>query len=509
LSGFSYSFSIENNAANINLVSSVDSYTSLELCDLRNFTFLNQTYSFPHEKIDWNFDEYGKLWTYNLCYFDFLNQRDISKDDGIDLVNHFIDNISEVKDGLEPFPISLRGINWVKFLLRHNLRDSRVDASLYAQYQILLDNLEYHLLGNHLLENGFSLLFGAYYFNDKKLYSKAEKILKIELNEQILEDGAHFELSPMYHQIMLFRMLDCLNLIQSNPELFNSSQSLKDLLIEKTTIMFSWLKRMTFSNGDIPLFNDSAFEIAPTPTELYDYAEKLNLNGLLSSVSTPPVLSVDSRTCGYRTIQKENYECILDIGHIGPDYIPGHAHADTFNFVLYIKREPFIIDTGLSTYEVSERRMEERGTSAHNTVVVKNSNSSEVWGGFRVANRAYITNVKESEYTIRATHNGYYKRFGVLHSREWLFEDDKIIINDSLNKKSEATAFLHFHPDVTEGMIADRILINNSKEKIQEYITKYQYAPEFNKLEDALMLKIPFIQTLTIEIGINIELKKV
>ena len=39
-----------------------------------------------------------------------------------------------------------------------------INQTLYNHYQLLLNNLEYHLLGNHLLENAFSLLFGAYYF---------------------------------------------------------------------------------------------------------------------------------------------------------------------------------------------------------------------------------------------------------------------------------------------------------------------------------------------------------
>ena len=32
-------------------------------------------------------------------------------------------------------------------------------------------------MGNHLLENGYSLLFEAYYFKDDILYAKAEKTL--------------------------------------------------------------------------------------------------------------------------------------------------------------------------------------------------------------------------------------------------------------------------------------------------------------------------------------------
>ena len=44
----------------------------------RTFTFLNISHNFQ-EKIDWNYNEYGKLWTYNLNYFDFLNQKTINK----------------------------------------------------------------------------------------------------------------------------------------------------------------------------------------------------------------------------------------------------------------------------------------------------------------------------------------------------------------------------------------------------------------------------------------------
>ena len=93
---------------------------------------------------------------------------------------------------------------------------------------------------------------------------------------------------------------------------------------------------------------------------------------------------------GYRKISNDNYECVVDIGNIGSDYMPGHAHADTFNFELRIDGNPFIVDTGLSTYEASDRRNKERGTVSHNTVEVAEKDSSEIWNGFRVANRAKI-----------------------------------------------------------------------------------------------------------------------
>ena len=124
------------------------------------FRFLNITHKFE-DKIDWNYDAFGKLWTYNLNYFDFLNQSFIKASEAVMLMKDYVERTEELKDGLEPYPVSLRCINWIKYLSKENIRDEVLDKSLYNQYLRLLDNLEYHLLGNHLLENGLSLLFGA------------------------------------------------------------------------------------------------------------------------------------------------------------------------------------------------------------------------------------------------------------------------------------------------------------------------------------------------------------
>jgi hypothetical protein len=476
LIGFEYKFLKESYSTSLKLTKFCDSYSFYHD---KEFDFLNLSKKFEN-KIDWNYSEYGKLWTYNLTYFEYLKEKS-----DVSLIYDFINNIENIKDGLDPFPISLRGINWIKFLSYHNIKDKNVDDSLYAQYYILMNNLEYHLLGNHLLENGFSLLFGAYHFQDEKLYKKAKNILQSELDEQILDDGGHFELSPMYHQIMLFRVLDCINLVHHNSW---KSQELLKFLTNKAELMLGWLENMTFRNGNTPLLNDNANCIAPTSKELFKYATDLKLN----------IEKLPLNGSGYKKIDKDKYECIVDIGHIGPDYIPGHAHSDTFNFELYINEKPFIVDSGLSTYETNERRTLERSTSSHNTVEVNGTNQSEVWAGFRVANRAYVTDVVEGIDSIKATHDGYKKKFGVVHAREWIFEEDKIIINDSLNKESEAVAMLHFHPKVTEEDIRERVIIKNSKLNIKHY----SFAPEFNKLEKALVVEMPFKKDLTIEIKI-------
>ena len=341
LTRFQYPLQIEKNGYPVVLKPSI-----IKSCSLDNykFTFLHQSRKFNNNVVDWDFINFGKLWTYNLNYFDYLLQPGLKQEEGWRLINDYISKLDTNSIGLEAYPISLRSINWIKFISQGSSPNSelltlnpQISNSLYAQYLILLDNLEYHLLGNHLLENGFSLLFGAFFFNDYHLYTKAEEIITKQLKEQILDDGGHFELSPMYHQIILDRLLDCINLL-SNNEQFEKQEKLLAFMQDKSIEMLKWINCMTFSNGLIPLLNDSTPGIAPNTEELNNYALRLEI------LSQSTFREIRQNSCnsylkgsGYRRFDGANYECILDVGHIGSEYQPGHAHADTFNFVLNIK----------------------------------------------------------------------------------------------------------------------------------------------------------------------------
>ena len=465
LTGHSYPLSIPQEGHPLELVRGCPSSVICQPSS-KTFTFLNQTHTFKGS-IDWNFSKYGKLWAYNLNYFDYLQQSEITKKEGLSLIRDFIEQMEINTEGLEPYPISLRGINWITFLSKYDIKDSKIDASLYAQYQILLDNLEYHLLGNHLLENGCSLLFGAYYFQDKELYSKAKVILRNELEEQILNDGGHFERSTMYHCIMLERLLDCYNVVVNNR--WGRGNELEEILKEKVKIMLGWLERMTVDRRllteeqsdspvagqrssvlpQLPLLNDATKGIAPSVEEIFDYADRLGIESKEVTLS-------DS---GYRRYSTEEFDLLCDVGNIGPDHQPGHAHSDTLSFVLYYEGNPIIIDPGISTYEKNERRKLERSTAFHNTIQVGDIEQSEVWGGFRVGRRAKIIQRKEEirpeVKRLTSSHDGY-KKWGIIHERQWEVDEDsnKLTINDWLKGESDKRRYfnLHFSPTL-EGNI--------------------------------------------------------
>lgn len=460
--------------------------TNTSYKNVNSFNFLNTPHSFV-QKIDWNYSSMGKLWTYNLNYFDFLHQAHLSTEEGIKLMMDFGNQYETIVDGLEPYPTSLRVMNWVKFLSLRKIENLEIDKIIYSDLSRLQCNIEYHLLGNHLLENGFALLFGAYHFQDIKLLDKSKGILIPELEEQILDDGAHFELSPMYHQIILTRVLDAINLISNNESL--DFEGLNFALEKKAKQMLGWLNKITFSNGDVPHVNDSTWDIAPSTASIAQYAQ---------SHSIDPI-DVKLSACGYRKYSESNYELIIDVGKIGPEYIPGHAHSDTLNFVLYHQGKPIIVDTGITTYEKNGIRQLERSTASHNTVMIDNMEQSQIWGGFRVAKRAKCKIIEESRTTLRASHNGY-RKAGIIHNRSFDLFEDKIIIEDNLTKKTNGRAFLHFHPDIAITLhdnyingIFGEIKIEGA-EKIKN--DKYLYSMGFHRTKEATVVIIQFRQNL-------------
>jgi hypothetical protein len=402
----------------------------------------------------------------------------MNKGTGLNLIHDYINRYKEIRVGYDSYPVSLRNLFWIRFVSKHSIHDEQIDAFLYDTYTILSRNIEYHLLGNHVLENAFSLLFGAYYFHDQKLYHTVYRLLRDELDEQILSDGAHFELSPMYHQIILYRLLDAINLVQHN-ERFADQDSLLAYMRNKALSMLQWLQIITFSNGTIPLLNDAAPGIAPSTQELNQYALNLKLvtpDALEDIRHKPPTLSQS----GYRCFKNDHYECIVDIGQIGPSYQSGHAHADSLNFVLNVNNKPVIVDTGISTYDPGKVRLYERGTAAHNTVTVSDCNSSEVWSSFSVARRAKVRIIEENVEHIIAEHDGY-KRLDTIHRRQWDFTDKQIMITDYLiGKMVTGNAYLHIAAGYT-------LLRHDSSVKIENMVITFEHANNI----DVIQTEIP------------------
>ncbi|HAH0996560.1 TPA: heparinase, partial [Escherichia coli] len=284
--------------------------------------------------------------------------------------------------------------------------------SLYQQVNALEQQLEYHLLGNHLFSNAKALLFAGLFFDGERAnfwIKKGLSILDKEITEQILPDGGYFELSPMYHNIILSDLLDLYNLSSVYPYDFMVKRRRKWLNIINS--MIQWGKHMSHPDGEISFFNDSAMKVAPSMDDIYAYAKALGIN--ISDVRMVPTTQFTYKhlyDSGYVSVVSQNIKAILDLAKVGPDYIPGHAHADTLSFEMSFFGLRVFVNSGTSVYGLGQERLRQRKTQSHNTVEVDGKDSSEIWGGFRVARRAYPSDPIISYddcLTISCGHDGY------------------------------------------------------------------------------------------------------
>jgi len=306
-------------------------------------------------------------------------------------------------------------------------------------------------LGNHLLADAKGLIFAGLFFagpEAEEWLAKGESLFFQQIGEQVLADGGHFERSPMYHAQVLEDVLDVANALNRGTE----------PLFPLMGRMHRWLEVMTHPDEEIALFNDAAFGDAAAPGCLAAYTADLSPGNkpskadlLDEATDSGPLISRLADT-GYVRVDCGDMTAFLDVAPIGPDYLPGHAHADTLTFELSIGWQRVVVDSGVSRYGEGAERLRQRGTAAHNTVMIDDQDSSEVWGGFRVARRAYPQDleIREAEGLVACSHDGYRRLPGKpVHRREWRFFADGLRIRDTIEGEfREASGRLHFHPGV-------------------------------------------------------------
>jgi uncharacterized heparinase superfamily protein len=418
------------------------------------FCFLNETHELSGE--GWDNPSRDKLWRYNLHYFDDLTARDAASraEWHRALIARWVrENRPGSGTGWEPYPTSLRIVNWIKWALSGNVLSPESTASLALQARWLAKRLETHLAGNHLFTNAKALVFAGLYFDGAEAtswFGMGMRLLHHEVPEQILPDGGQFERSPMYHALALEDMLDLCNVTAqfSGPATRRWQPAIDDWHA-RIGHMRHWLAAMSHPDGEISYFNDASIGIAPPPDELDRYAERSGFSHE-GNVAEPLIWLRES---GYVRLEYGAAVAILDVAPLGPDYLPGHGHADTLSFELSLFGQRVLVNTGTSRYGDGPERLGERGTAAHNTVVVDGENSSEVWGGFRVARRARPVGLKVSRdggVEVQCAHDGFRRLPGKPeHWRRWTTEPNVLVVEDRISGKFErAEAKFHVHPSV-------------------------------------------------------------
>lgn len=472
----------------------------MELC------FLSQTHSIEHR--GWDNSDIDRLWRYNLHYFDDLNAIGSAtrrENQRALLVRWITENPPTGGTGWEPYPLSLRIVNWIKWFLTGQVPEPVWLQSLALQARWLRRCIEWHLLGNHLFANAKALVFAGLYFEGREANDWLEtglRILDRQMLEQVLPDGGHFELSTMYHALALEDVLDLINIANTLATPESPIHRLLLTLRQCCPLMLHWLRCMSHPDGSFALFNDSAQGIAPSNSELEDYAARMGV----VAPSPPAEGFTDLSNSGYVRAARGPAVALLDMAPIGPDYLVGHAHADTLTFELSLGTRRIIVNGGTSCYGLTPERLRQRGTARHSTVQIGALDSSEVWSGFRVGRRARIVTREVSRWRAKASHDGWRKLPGrPLHERSWSLEPDALIVEDVLSplapEQTNAVARFHLAPGLSlvslnfekwaikEGSL---LLAHVVVEVGEGSIMESQYAPQFGLVltTEALVVKL-------------------
>jgi uncharacterized heparinase superfamily protein len=426
------------------------------------FTFLNRSLEFPDGAVDWRPAGVSRLWQYHLHYGDHLPALAMTAaDEGTParvsaraLMRAWIaGNPAGSRPGWEPYPLSLRVVNWLAALAADadQADDPVILPSLAAQGRFLARHLERHLGGNHLVKNAKALCFlGAVFAGDEAAGWRrlGASILLHEVAHQVLPDGGHVERSPLYHAVVLEDLLDCLALdaALAAPVLDKEGQA---AVADAARRMGSWLHAMRHPGGGLPLFNDCVRAGDPTPSALLAYAGRV-----VGSPPEPGGSVVALPDSGYFVLASGAGRLVIDCGPIGPDELPAHAHADTLSYELTSGDHLVVVDSGAAEYAVDDLRRYVRSTEAHNTVVVDGQPQSEVWASHRVGRRARPLGARVERLgdAVRFTgaHDGY-AGLGVVHHRHVVGVDGAWIVVDELRGRGRHRfdSFIHLHPSWT------------------------------------------------------------
>ena len=246
----------------------------------------------------------------------------------------------------------------------------------------------------------------------------------------------------------LFTCIKYLILIR---EWFKEAQKpIPDFLNEIIQKCGSCYATLSSSNKQFPLFNGA------TEINYSDYDSFLkNLKYKFTSKN--------NEIADFIKIKKKKFEFFIDWGNPPPNNFAKCYQAGCLAFEIISNKQKVICNSGYGKYLSQKLNSVSRSTAAHSTLYIndtssctfqKNKTINRVYGN-SVVEKLKIINKKYTEnndyYSVAATHNGYEKKFGYIHSRyiRILKKEDKIFGKDELkrtkNYGKSLFYFIRFH----------------------------------------------------------------
>lgn len=403
-------------------------------------------------RVDWDDDGVSPLWAYQMQYLGALVDMACAGDAPAAMrhLESWRARFEERWDAVawHPYPVSLRIVNVcaaAAILGGFDALGDGVERFVAVHARYLERHVEQDVRGNHLLENVVALLFAARFVDGSVDGGgrRALALLRHELREQVLSDGMHFELSPMYHLIVMQRLFLLLYVLGDDGE----DRQLVHRALGRMGQRLAWLRS---PDGEIPVTGDAArgfsvpAEVGLAMVDLVHPGAGLDpdtIPGAPEGVSSAP-------DAGLHVLRQGELWCLLDAGPVCPEYLPAHGQADALTVEVWVGEHCLVTDSGLHEYTGPERAWG-RSSRAHSTITVDDRDSSEVYGSFRVGGREVMERVAVDDASVTAT----LRPWGIdarLTRRASLPGRGVLRLDDSATAPSGSVvrSRLHLHPDV-------------------------------------------------------------
>jgi uncharacterized heparinase superfamily protein len=265
-----------------------------------------------------------------------------------------------------------------------------------------------HLQATFALANAALCIAGQ-----KRRIRSATAALQQELERQILPDGGHIGRDP---GAIIEILLELLPLRQAYA---SRNIAPPPALLNATDRMMPMLRFFRHSDGSFARFNG----MGPTPADL--------LLTLMAYDETRGAPVANAPHSGYQRLDSGGGVLIMDVGKVPPLDMSLEAHAGFLSFEFSSpKHNSLIVNCGMPPTARDDWRQLARATPSHSTVTFNDTSSARffssptfrrVLGGLpMLGGPTRVTVLREDRadaIVLRATHDGYVERYGILHER--------------------------------------------------------------------------------------------
>lgn len=288
-----------------------------------------------------------------------------------------------------------------------------------------------------------------------KLAKRATRRLVDELERQILPDGGHVSRNP---GVLIELLLDLLPLRQ----LFSARNTPPpSALLHAIDRMMPMLRFFRHCDGVFAHFNGMGQTSPDALATVFAYDD---------ARGSPVANAVHS---GYQRAEAGGTVLIMDTGRPPRIELSHDAHAGCLAFEMSAKRHRIIVNCGLPAINRDNWRQVSRATAAHSTATINDASSVKFLTGSAlswflgvpiIAGPEVKTQREERDgaIIIRASHDGYLERFGVVHQRTLtlaadgasLVGEDEFEVRPQAGQNRFAIRF-HLHPIVKSSILDD------------------------------------------------------